>query len=277
MAKKKSADGAASKSVKRASATKAKATGASEARSAAAATLRTSLETASRIDAAKQLSRERSDDATEALIDGALSADERVRQASIQAFSVQIQGRINRGKPFDLLPRFRAVTAQLAKIGADTSDPRAVRDQSAASSLLRVMMNTLQNEVESRPDVRAALRALAWDEDFGAASKSAQSVLVFRHDQESIDRVSHMLGDWEMCSAAATALFAIEPSAAIARAESQLAAARKEDRAMIAEALVRAARYYAAVEWRDLLAALAREFSSLEPDYREWATMKNVL
>jgi hypothetical protein len=236
-------------------------------------TLRTSTVTAERVAAAGKLSKDRGDDATEALLDGALSTDEAVRVASLRAFHVQIQGRINRKKPFDLVPRFRATTAILAALEQGSwPDLATARENHASSSLLTNMINWLQNEVEARTEVREALRHLAWDHDLGSASKRARSTLVYRKDHDSIERVSHSLSDYNMRAAAAFALYSIDPAVAIPRARAQLSAARDAtERNTMADALLNNARYHASAEWDSVFAPLAKEFSSLALSYAEWA------
>jgi hypothetical protein len=236
-------------------------------------TLRNSTVTADRVAAAAKLAKDRGDEATEALLDGALATDEPVRVASLRALHVQIQGRINRKKPFDMVPRFRATTAILAAVEQGSCpDLATAREHHAASSLLRNMLNWLQNEVQARPEVRDALRSLAWEHDLGSASKSARSILVYRNDHDSIERVSHSLADYELRSAAAIALYAIDPAVAIPRAQAQLAAARDAtERHTMAAALLDNALYYAAAAWDVVLAPLAKEFATSASSYAEWA------
>jgi hypothetical protein len=244
-----------------------------------AVTLRTSAVTAERVAAAQKLAKERTDSAMEALFDGALETDEPVRVASLRALEAQINARNNRKKPYDLVPRLRDAMARTAAVGQGL-DPAAAlhaRNCSPSGSLACILMNTLQNEVTTREEVRDALRSLAWSEDLGASTRSARAILVYRGDQEAIERVSHMLADHAVSSAAAMALYTLDPSVAIARAKQQLAAASQGERGTIAQALINNARYYASsAAWYDVLEPLSREFDFCAASFNEWAGSERI-
>lgn len=237
------------------------------------ATLRESTDTAARVGAVIALEKKLDDDATRAILFGALSRDEPVRVASLRALATHLRLREARKKPFDLVPAFREGLAMLAAEGQGLGpdEARAARDRSPASSFLANLMNTLQNEVATRQDVREALRELAWGPSLGSASESAQSILAFKGDPDSIERASRLLGVYSLRSAAAWALYSLDPEVAIERAKEQLAALEGPVREEAARTLIGGAHYRAKHPWKPLLASLAKEFSSLRSEYESWA------
>lgn len=254
------------------------ATGAKRASSATgdadAETLRSSADTHARIAAAKALEKKLTDDATNAILAGALSRDEPVRVAALRALDAHMRLRATRKKPFDLVPAFREAIAALAAVGAglDAAAARDARDRDAASPFLANLMNTMQHDVASRQDVCEALRELAWGAHLGSATESAQSILAFKRDPDSVERVSHLLGVYAVRSAAATALFDLDPAIAIARARKQIDALSGHAREEAARTLVSNAHYRAKREWKPYFEELAREYESLRSDVSSWAS-----